>query len=67
MNEQVVVVDRLIAWSCWCRFHRWGLPAGRIPCDHARIAGPRPNPQERLVVARDLLVVARDLLAAVSR
>ena len=38
MHEQVVVVDRLMAWSCRCRFHRWGLLPGRIPCDHARIA-----------------------------
>ena len=40
MRGQVVVVDRLMAWSCRRRFHRWGLLPGRIPCDHARLANP---------------------------
>jgi len=46
MHEQVVVVDRLMAWSCRCRFHRWCLLPGRIPCDHARIGKPSPESAE---------------------
>lgn len=64
MHEQVVVVDRLKAWSCLRRFHRQDLLPVRIPRDHARIAKLSPNPQKLLVLARDLLVMARDLLAA---
>jgi hypothetical protein len=64
MHEQVVVVDRLMAWSCLRRFHRWGLLPGRFLAITLESPSPGPNPHKLVVLARDLLVVARDLTAA---
>jgi hypothetical protein len=64
--EQVVVVDRLMAWSCRRRFHRFLLAAMQAGFLAITLGSPspRPNPQKLLVLARDLLVVAAGLTAA---